>query len=143
MRRALANHKPPPSMTDVVRLVHELQSSVSSSACSPPTPSGFSPSPPPPKAAKTPPPPAASPAGRSKRISANQSDQQQLHCHAPDSLAQVLLLQRKNNVQSLDKRLRCRCKWKRMSLHLDLNSPNQRGCGDVQVRLDDFDNNKL
>lgn len=66
MRKALAHVTPPPSMTDIVRLVHELH---------PPTPSSalskMSPSPPPPKSAKTPPPPAASPAGRSKHIGAS------------------------------------------------------------------------
>jgi hypothetical protein len=66
VRKALVHVTPSPSMTDVVRLVHELHPPAPSSALS-----KMSPSPPPPKSAKTPPPPAASPAGRSKHISAN------------------------------------------------------------------------
>jgi hypothetical protein len=72
VRRALLHVIPPPSMTDVVRLVHELQPRTSSSAHSAPTSSKMPPSFPPKKTDKTPPPPAAAPGIRSTRISAHQ-----------------------------------------------------------------------
>ena len=82
VRRALLHVIPPPSMTDVVRLVHELQPRTSSSAHFSPTSTKMPPSLPPKKTDKTPPPPAASPGNRSKRISTHQHDHRLIRRYA-------------------------------------------------------------